>query len=120
LTAGRTRLSPNAWFFAVPAIWIGHLSAGYTVASLRCHTGFLPGHALGMAAPRLAMLVLTFAALTALALVTLQALRSNPGPVDAESAENVPRFVGLLVAGACAVYLVWSVIVILTYATCPP
>jgi hypothetical protein len=96
---------------AIFALWLTHVSAAYTAASLRCHDVTL-GDPTGV---RIAMAATTVAAAGALVPIAL-ALRRRRASSD--EVAQLAGFLGSVLGGLFAVYLLWSVVPLLAPEAC--
>ncbi|HKF83874.1 MAG TPA: hypothetical protein VKB23_13050 [Solirubrobacterales bacterium] len=103
-----------AWLLlaGIPAVWLTHLFASFSLTQLACNDGVLEGEVLGMPGVKLAMLALTLLAAAYLAL-TVTALWRERG-----EAARFTAFVGTLLAANVGAYLIWMVIPLFVAQTC--
>jgi fructose-specific phosphotransferase system IIC component len=96
----------------IPPLWLAHVAGSYTAASLRCHDVALGGSD----SPRIAMGALTLAMAAALVAIGMALRRRTLS--SAEDA-RLAGFVGSILAGLFAAYLIWSVLPIVAPESCP-
>jgi hypothetical protein len=96
---------------AIFGLWLTHVSAAYTAASLRCHD-------VTLANPtdvRIALAATTVAAAAALVPIAL-ALRRRRASGDEDA--RMAGFLGTVLGGVFAAYLLWSIVPLLVPEAC--
>jgi hypothetical protein len=106
---------PLVLLAGIPVVWLAHLAGGYTLISLHCLHGWLPGHVLGFSAVKLVLLLLTLAVGGYLATTVAVLWRRPHGSAEAA---RFTAFVGTLLAANVGAYLVWSAVPIFFTETC--
>jgi hypothetical protein len=100
------RIAPAwRWVALLPVLWLAHVAATYGIASLRCLDLAFTGDLAGVAAVRALRVLVTLLAAVGLVAVAVALWRRRRGG-DAE--EQLATFVGAVLGGIFALYLLWS------------